>query len=414
MNRTSTATVITVTALALAFTTGCVGPKEGTTAKINEAQSKLATVKSGVEWQQAQQQFLAGDLDKALSSVNKSLKVNPKVPKSYVLKGRIILEKGDGPAAVECFNQALALDPENCDANYYLGIVAERNREHAEALAHYRKSMELDASNPQYVIAAAEMLVQLDQRNEAIQLLLGCSSDISNSAGIRQTLGQIEALQGHYAKAAEYFGEARLIAPNDTQIVEQLVKAQVAAGQYADAEFYLSQLFKNDKIAARRDLQVLRARCLVHLDRLVDARTLLLKITESEAGQADVQTWIMLGEVCAKLNDNGRLRTISQRLISATPDRWEGYALKGLWLQRTGRRDDAALAFKAAVDRCEGDATPVVLYGALLSEMGKTAEARKCAQQAMAMQPSNPLAVKLQNYIDGRTTGIAGAPGTTD
>ena len=414
MNRTTTATVITLTALALAFSAGCLGPKESTTGKITDAHSKLATVKSGVEWQQAQQQFLSGDLDKALSSVNKSLKANPTVAKSYVLKGRIILEKGDAAAAAECFNQALALDAENCDANYYLGIVAERNRNHAEAMAHYRRAMELDPSNPQYAIATAEMLVQLDQPGEAIQLLLGCSSDISNSAGIRQTLGQIEALQGHYAKAAEYFGEARLIAPNDMQIVEQLAKAQVAAGQYADAEFHLAQLFKNEKIAARRDLQILRAQCLVHLDRLVDARTLLLKITESASSQADVQTWIMLGEVCAKLNDNGRLRTISQRLISATPDRWEGYALKGLWLQRTNRRDDAVIAFKAAVDRCGDDATPVVLYGALLSEMGKTAEARKCAQRAMAMQPNNPLAVKLQTYIDGRTTGIAGTPGTTD
>ncbi|MGH7133415.1 MAG: tetratricopeptide repeat protein [Phycisphaerales bacterium] len=411
MNRICVATVIALTALA---TAGCVGPKDRTTGQITEAHSKLATVKSGVEWQQAQQQFLAGDLDKALSSINKSLKVNPKVAKSHVLKGRIILEKGDAAAAAECFNQALVLDPENCDANYYLGIIAERTRDNAEALARYRRAMELDPSHPQYVIASAEMLVQLDQRNEAIQLLLSCSSDISNNAGIRQTLGQIEMLCGHYAKAAEYFGEARLIAPNDTQIIEQLAKAQVAAGQYADAEFYLSQLFKNDKTATRRDLQVLRARCLVQLDRLVDARTLLLKLTESESGQADAQTWIMLGEVCAKLNDNGRLRTISQRLISATPDRWEGYALKGLWLQRTNRRDEAAVAFKAAVDRCGDDVTPVVLYGALLSEMGKSAEARKCAERAMAMQPSSPLAVKLQNYIDGRTTGIAGASGTTD
>src|SRR5689334_14733375 len=86
-------------AACLAALTGCAGHGQYTQEGIKTAEERLAQMKSGTEWQMAQQQFLAGDLDKALKTVDSSIGLNPKVAKSHTLRGRILIEKGQLEAA---------------------------------------------------------------------------------------------------------------------------------------------------------------------------------------------------------------------------------------------------------------------------------------------------------------------------
>ena len=91
--RAATLALATLTAAAL---TGCGAlGKHGqfTQEHLNQAQEKMTMLKSGTEWQMAHQQFLAGDLDKALKTVDRSIAMNGTVPKSHLLRGRIMLEK---------------------------------------------------------------------------------------------------------------------------------------------------------------------------------------------------------------------------------------------------------------------------------------------------------------------------------
>ena len=89
-----------------------------------------------------------------------SMSLNDKVAKTYVLYGRIKMEMGDVEGASEAFVQAQKVDPRSVDAEYYQGILAERIDRRDEALTHYQAACELDASNPQYAIAAAEIHAQ--------------------------------------------------------------------------------------------------------------------------------------------------------------------------------------------------------------------------------------------------------------
>ena len=57
-----------------------------------QSQHRVDQLKSANEYQMAKQNFLAGDLDKALKGVEKSLTINPSVAISHVLRGWILIE----------------------------------------------------------------------------------------------------------------------------------------------------------------------------------------------------------------------------------------------------------------------------------------------------------------------------------
>ena len=68
----------------------------------------------------------------------------------------------------------------------------------------------------------------------------------------------------------------------------------------------------------------LRAKCLLQMERPVDARDLLLKVTAESSGTADTDAWIELGQVSYILQDFPKVRSAAGRVIVLAPTRPEG------------------------------------------------------------------------------------------
>jgi len=374
-------------AVGVAGLAGCQGNGVHTSAQISAAQQKWSVIKSATEWDMARQAYLAGNLDKALKRVDRSLAMNGSVAKSHVLRGRILIEKGDLEAAIDAFLKAEAIDPDNTQAQYYLGIIYERFSQPERALTRYRKAGELDTSDPQFAIAAAEMMIQMGRLDEAEDYLQSRRPTFEYNAGIRQTLGHIALIKGDAPRAARLFGEARLLAPDDEAIVEDLTRAQMATDQFAKAEYNISALLAKPENANRRDLLHMRARCLVELDRPVEARDVLLSLTSGREGAGDVQAWIQLGNIAHKLNDRKRLRAAAQRVIAQAPQRPEGYVLLATWRRESGDLAGAITSLNEAIRLSPGDARPILLRGLVEEEMADYAKAAQTYAFAAAMSP---------------------------
>lgn len=365
-----------VGALALLSATlgGCGGHGKYTTEHINIAQEKMAVIKSGTDWQMAQQQFLGGDLNKSLKSVDRSLANNPRVPKSHLLRGRILLEMGRIEEARQSFLAVESLDPNFVEAHYYLGIIHERVAEPDQALARYKTAMDLDTANAQYLIAASEMLVTLNRLDEAEQLLNERRQYFTYNAAVRQTLGHIAMLRNDPAAAAANFNEALLLAPGDMQIVENLAQAQFQARQYADAEVNVTRILDSETGKERRDLKHLKARCLIALDRPVEARTLLIELTSDKEGGRDVRGWIELGNVAVLLKDKINLRQAAARVQAMAPEKAEGFMLRAMYCRMDNRPEDALQAAENAITRAVEDPTAYRLKALVLKDLGRIAE----------------------------------------
>lgn len=366
---------------------------------IKIAQQKINALKSSVEWETAEHQFYAGDLDKALRTLERSISMTPEVPKCYILKGRILIEKGSFELAEQCLLTAESLDPNNVDAQYYLGVIGERQSQFAKALRRYNAAMDLDPTSAQYVIAASEMMIQLGQIEEGDKLLREKAVEFTSNAGIRHALGQLEMLRSDFDKASGYFAEARMLAPDDALILEDLTRSQIACRKYAEAELNLQVLLKTPGNENRTDLQVLEVRCLAAMDRLAEARGIMATVVATPSHANDVSAWILYGNICARLEDPVRLRQAVQRITTLAPDRPEGYALRAMLLRMSNQQAAAFQAINSAISLNPNDPEQWVIRGLIQAEGGEFAQSQRSLRTALKLDPTNGNATTLLSAI---------------
>ncbi len=376
-----------VAVVGVGMSVGCMGHGTHTGPQVSQAKEKMNAMKAATEWQTARQAFFGGDLSKALKHVNISLGLNGDVAKSHVLKGRILMESGDLEGSAQSFEKAEALEPDNVEAQYYQGALYERLAQKDKARDRYLKAAELDAANPQYAIAAAEMMIDLGKLDQAEDYLRSRRAAFQHNAGVRQTLGHIATMRGDHKSAATLFNEARLLAPDDVAILEDYARAQYENREYAEAEYALGKVLTKDENETRRDLRLMRAECLMKLDRLVEARTLLSEMSRQAAGASDAAVWIQYGQVSYKMKDFPRVKVAASRVIAIDPRRPEGYLLKALHARATG---DLALAEASLVDSIKARATADawLLLGVVQRDLNKSEAAQRSFQEAGKLDPT--------------------------
>jgi Flp pilus assembly protein TadD len=216
------------------------------------------------------------------------------------------------------------------------------------------------------------------------------------NAAFRHLLGQIALLQKDPETAARLFSEARLLAPDDDALLEELAWAQFEADQFARCLESVKQLHRlsRDK---RDDLLHLEARCLAVLERSAEARDLYIKL--SRKSPTDVNVWIELGMIAWELGDFRRVATSSVRVIALDPHRYEGYMLKALNEDHHGNKVNALRLMKQATDRSPDEAMPYLLLGRMFEQGGQQKRARIAYLKALQVEPDNAEARLL---IDAR------------
>lgn len=398
--------------LTTAGITGCAGQQGNYTREFKEqAELRVLGFKAGTEFDLARQQYLSGDLDKAIRTIDKSLSMKEDVARSHILRARILIEMDRLENATAALNRALELDPQSVDGNYFSGILYERFSQFDRAYTFYRTASELDPTNSQYIIAASEMLVQVDRRQEAEELLRAHLTRFEHNAGLRQTLGHIALMKGDLREAVQMFSEAALLAPGDAAVLEDLVRAQIAAGEFAEAEYSLRRLVAMQKSGERRDLRHMLARCLIELDRPVEARDLLLELTGDARGANDAPLWIDLANVSMMLEDSARLRQCAARLISITPHQPEGYVLRAMWLHMQGQTESALETLAQGARRCPKAGSIPVLQAVYFQSLGQDENAREAAARAFTLMPDDAGAQRLAQVMGVSPVGIADANG---
>ena len=95
--------------------------------------------------------FIAGatwldlnDLEVARKDLEVALKANPNFPRIYTLLGTARDRNGDPDAAAVAFREALKANPQDFEANLYLGAILLKKRDLPEARPYLEKAIQLD------------------------------------------------------------------------------------------------------------------------------------------------------------------------------------------------------------------------------------------------------------------------------
>lgn len=182
--------------------------------------------------------FLVKQYQKAIDYANKALKVNDNLAKAYYLKANIYRESGDTARAISNLETAVEQNGQFEDAILDLGIIYA-SRKNPIALEYYNNALKINPNNEGALYARAKLLQDLGKTDEAVKEYEAILSKNKNCANCYYNLGAIALeIQKDNKKALEYFSKA-------ISINESYVEAYFARG------YTYSKL--KDKASAKAD-----------------------------------------------------------------------------------------------------------------------------------------------------------------
>jgi tetratricopeptide (TPR) repeat protein len=381
--------------------TGVVGCQKNHEKNVNVAKDRYLQLRTGLMLQMAQQQFETGDLDIAEKSVKDAMTVDPTNPRLMVLGARIALERGQLERAYHLLNMAIETDPKMAEAHFYQGIVHQRWQQNDRAYERYTSAYDLRADNAGYLMAMAEMLVAMDRRGEAMELLESKLVYFDQHSGLRLAIGQLYQVEGNHERAAEFFMQASLLRPDDLKLKEELALELAAAEKFERAAEILQELLADSSYQNRFDLQRALVGVYLHQGKDRPARDLLQQITRYSPQSTD--DWLRLAELNWSLGDLGGTLTAANRVMSLAPQRHEGFLLVGMVWQKRERLDDALKMFDRAAELAPDNAVPLILRGIALEKAGRHEAAIAAYRQALVRQPDDARAARL---LDAAVAGV--------
>jgi tetratricopeptide (TPR) repeat protein len=399
-----------VGALLLTAMPGCQTDRQANTEKWKDAaDGRWNAVKSSIAIQMAEDQFNAGQLGLAQKTIEEAMAKDLENPQLWLMGGRIALEKSELETAYQRLAQSIkhGEDLEGFDRKqkarpyYFQGIIDQRWQRYDSAVKNYGLAYERDPENVSYFLAKVEMLVQLGKLAEATTELEDKTTYFDQNATVRGLLGHVHRRQGNHAKAAMWFKQASMLAPEDMKLKEEVARSQNAVGQHAEAARSLKDLVATEYGAKRTDLHRLLAECYLKAGSLHEAKSQYNKLTSLDP--TAVHDWSKLGELSYRLGDEGTALQAANRIINLAPDDHRGYLLAGMVWNKRERLDRALSMFDRAAELAPNDTTPLILRGIALQKNDRPAAAADAYKQALSIDPENR---RAQHLLTSVTEGL--------
>ncbi|HEY7115416.1 MAG TPA: tetratricopeptide repeat protein [Tepidisphaeraceae bacterium] len=384
------------TALVLA---GCASPGQKSPAEQAkaEAQKQWAGARANVLGGMAKEQYDSGNFDKCRETLGQALKMDPENAPLRVLSARLAIEQSNLELADQELIVARRLDPKNAEADYLSGVVCQRWQRPQEAYDYYRSASEKQPAELAYLMAQAEMLVNLNRADDALALLQAKVVFFEYSGAIRDAVGQILMQKGKYSEAVDILHQASILATDDITIREHLALAYLRNKQYREAADTLGRLVKDDRYAKRADLYLALGECQLNLNKARDARDSFQTASQLNPNQASA--WLALGKVALQLNDPGRAEMSLKRSLTIDPASSEANLLLGYARLRQKKLDEALACFRKASALDTNDTVSICMIGYVLEKQGKSTQALQFYAQALKIKPGDEMATRLMAQV---------------
>src|SRR5688572_15942748 len=159
--------IVSLTVLAaVAGLAGCSPTKTGVKNR-QAANDRMNIVAAQINLEQAEQFFSTGQLDEALSEIDKAIARYPESGEYHLMRGRILLEQGRLEQSLDAFTTSLEKNPRLADAQYFAGVIYQRWSDDEQAHTCYQAAFELQPEKVHYLLASAEALVAMGEFDRA-------------------------------------------------------------------------------------------------------------------------------------------------------------------------------------------------------------------------------------------------------
>jgi Flp pilus assembly protein TadD len=382
--------------IAVLLLAGCASSTPRQTQQ-EKARGEWNSARANVLLSLARNQYNGGNLDACRRTLDDALKLDDTSVGAHLLSARLSIEQGKLELAERQLELVRSLDEKNAEADYLSGIIFQRWQRPETALSFYTSAHEKSPAELAYLLARAEMLVAVDERGKALQVLQGQLTYFENNAYIRDAVGQLLVHEGSYEQGARILRQASILAPDDLGIREHLGLALYYARDYREAAFVLGQLLKDDRYARRSDLLFALGECRFQSNQLREARESFELAAQLQSGSPAI--WLALAKTSLQLEDLPRTELSLRKAISLDAASPEAQMLQGYLRLRQNRLDESLTAFRKASALEPADSISMCMMGYVLEKLGRSAEAMACYAQALRLKPNDDLASMLMAQV---------------
>lgn len=195
-----------------------------------------------------------GDIDGAIVAFDSCLAIRQDDDAVYYALSELHLAKGNSVEARSNITKARELDPNNIWYTQDLAYLLYEAQDYAKALPEFKKLVEHESKNLQWLYGYGDCLLRAGKTQEAINVL----SQAEDIMGINPSLSvEKYSLYMKMKKEPEAINEiqrARKDYPNDPQLIATLVDHYFQKGENDKAIGFLEELVKNDPDNGRAHL----------------------------------------------------------------------------------------------------------------------------------------------------------------
>ncbi|MEV6975296.1 tetratricopeptide repeat protein [Kitasatospora sp. NPDC093806] len=224
-----------------------------------------------------------GEPERALADYEHAIRLSPPFPEAYFNRADVLAELGDTDAAVADFGYVLQLDPEFEEARINRAALLLEAGAHELARADLAAGLERNPGNARLLCLKGQLLAAEEDLAAAAAVYAEAVEVDPGSAEAWALFGELRYRQGDLAGAGSHLARAVELS-TESGIRFNLAVVHHDAGRYGEAVRLLDEVVEATEDV---DARLQRARCLLGLDRIEEARADLLACLEADAGAAE-------------------------------------------------------------------------------------------------------------------------------
>src|ERR1041384_4990306 len=187
-----------------------------------------------------------GFFEDALADLNQAVKSKQEDPALLIALGAAWLKKPDLFAGEQVFRRALQLQPDNAQAQMYLGYVLYKQKKFGEAKAHLEKTIKADAKLPEPLYYLGLILQEENEDEQAVTVLERAIAVSPAFANAHVALGASYLKLKDYQRAQKELELGAKLNPDDSKAHYQLavLYARLKDPKRAQAEMEIVERLK--------------------------------------------------------------------------------------------------------------------------------------------------------------------------
>jgi cellulose synthase operon protein C len=346
--------------------------------------------------------ILKNRLDEATKLNDEILKTNAHDVEGLVYKGQIQLRKNDAPGAVDSLQNALRNDPNNAVAHYQLGIAYEQQHDQARAESEWREAVRIrpDLTDAQRALAGLELQrADLDALLATAQQIITAQPYSPDGFLLK---GIAEIARENYTDAEKDAEQAMQRAPQSPAPYVQLGNVQLAQKHFPDAERFYQQALDKDPSSA---------------DGLSGLMNTYFAQKEYDKAIAAARAQIAKSPNTSNFYDllgtalfNGRkdypgAEAALRKAVELDKNNTDALEKLGKVQVQEGATDQALALYQQSIKDNPREVRFYILSGELFEGKQNWDQAKNMYQQALGIQPDQPLASNNLAYVILETGG---------